>query len=108
MGLALFTGIARLGAILARQEAMGDGDVKFAAMIGAFLGPHLGLIALLFSFPLGVSYALPLLLFRGRGGKTPIPFGTFMAVAAFLLASFGASPAGVCSGWMHLLGIGMP
>lgn len=85
LGYGFFYGIAILGAMLARQEAMGRGDVKFAAMIGAFLGPQHGFIALVLAFPLGAVFALPLMFFRGKGGKTPIPFGTFMAAAAFAM-----------------------
>ena len=90
LGFALFFAIALLGSLLARQEAMGQGDVKFAALIGAFLGPQRGLLALLLSFPLGALFALPMVLMRGKSGKTPLPFGTFMAVAAFLVVVGGA------------------
>ncbi|MBM3464864.1 MAG: prepilin peptidase [Armatimonadetes bacterium] len=90
VGYAFFLAIAVIGSALARQEAMGRGDVKFAAMIGAFLGPQQGMTALLLSFPLGALVAVPLLLVRGKGGKTPVPFGTFMAVAAFGMVIYGA------------------
>lgn len=89
LGFGLFFAIALLGSMLARQEAMGQGDVKFAALIGAFLGPQLALVALLLSFPLGALFALPLILLRGKSGKTPLPFGTFMAVAAFVVVIAG-------------------
>lgn len=89
LGFGLFFAIALLGSLLARQEAMGQGDVKFAALIGAFLGPQRALLALLLSFPLGALFALPLVVVRGKSGKTPLPFGTFMAVAAFLVVVAG-------------------
>lgn len=89
LGFALFSGIALLGSLLARQEAMGRGDVKLAALIGAFLGPQRGVLALLLSFPLGAAVALPLILIARRGSKTPVPFGTFMAVAAYVVMLFG-------------------
>lgn len=89
LGYAFFLGIALVGSMLARQEAMGRGDVKFAALIGAFLGPQRGLLALFGSFPLGALFAVPLILLRRKSGKTPVPFGTFMAVAAFAMAAWG-------------------
>lgn len=89
LGFSMFLVIALLGSMLARQEAMGRGDVKFAALIGAFLGPQKGFAALLLSFPLGALFAIPLIFLRGKSGKTPIPFGTFMAVAAFVVAVLG-------------------
>lgn len=84
VGLAFFWGIQVIGLLLVKQEAMGGGDVKFAALIGAFLGPVVGLWAFLTSFFLGALFALPLLLFRRGGGKDPIPFGTFMAIATVM------------------------
>lgn len=81
-GVAFFWSIQVVGLILVKQEAMGGGDVKFAALIGAFLGPVVSFWAFLGSFFLGALFAVPLLLARRGGGKDPIPFGTFMAVAA--------------------------
>jgi len=83
-GVAFFWSIQIVGLILVKQEAMGGGDVKFAALIGAFLGPVAGFWAFLGSFFLGAMFAIPLLVLRRGGGKDPIPFGTFMAVAAVL------------------------
>lgn len=89
-GVAFFWSIQVVGLILVKQEAMGGGDVKFAALIGAFLGPVAGFWSFLGSFFLGALFAVPLLLFRRGGGKDPIPFGTFMAVSAvlFLLVDY--------------------
>ena len=84
VGLAFFWSIQVVGLILVKQEAMGGGDVKFAALIGAFLGPMVSFWAFLASFFLGAVFAVPLLLFGRGGAKEPIPFGTCMAVAAVL------------------------
>jgi leader peptidase (prepilin peptidase)/N-methyltransferase len=88
-GLIFFWSIQIVGLALARQEAMGGGDVKFAALLGAFLGPSAALWAFLGSFFLGALFAVPMLLVRKGGGKDPIPFGTFMAAAAVLVQFFG-------------------
>ncbi len=90
VGWAAFYTIQKAGLLFARQDAMGGGDVKFAALIGAFLGLKLGALALGFSFVLGGLYALPMILAR-RDGKEPVPFGTFMAVAAIAVA-LGGTP----------------
>ncbi len=87
-GLAFFWAIQVIGLMLAKQEAMGGGDVKFAALIGAFLGWRMAFLAFMGSFLLGAFVAIPMMLFGGRG-KDPIPFGTFMAVAAFVCALWG-------------------
>lgn len=91
LGVAFFWSIQVVGLILVKQEAMGGGDVKFAALIGAFLGPVVAFWAFLASFFLGALFAIPLLLIRRGGGKDPIPFGTFMAVAAVLFAVYDRS-----------------
>lgn len=83
-GMLFFWSIQVVGLVLVKQEAMGGGDVKFAALIGSFLGPMLAFWAFLTSFFLGALFAVPLLLMRKGGGKDPIPFGTFMAVAAMI------------------------
>ncbi len=90
-GLAFFWSISVVGLILAKQEAMGLGDVKFAMLIGAYLGPGDALCAFLGSFFLGAAFAIPMLLARKGGGKDPIPFGTFMAIAAVAVCFFGTS-----------------
>ena len=82
VGVGFFWSIQVVGLILVKQEAMGGGDVKFAALIGAFLGPVAAFWSFLGSFFLGALFAVPLLLLRRGGGKDPIPFGTFMAVSA--------------------------
>lgn len=91
-GYGFFWSIQVIGLALAKQEAMGGGDVKFAAVLGAFLGPSTALFAFLGSFFLGALVAVPLILAKRGGGKDPIPFGTFMAVSAVLFQYFGAEP----------------
>jgi leader peptidase (prepilin peptidase)/N-methyltransferase len=76
-------------------EGMGGGDIKLAAMIGAFLGPS-GTLFTLFVAALGGSLVGGALMAFGKaGGKTALPFGTFLAPAA-VLALFCA-PA--CFSW---------
>ncbi|MBQ7501707.1 prepilin peptidase [bacterium] len=72
-----------VGGWIIRQEAMGTGDIKLAAMIGAFLGWHLGVVSFLLSFVLGAAVALVMMAISGKRGRDPIPLGTFMAISAF-------------------------
>jgi len=65
-------------------EGMGGGDIKLAAMIGAFLGPG-GVVFTLFVASLMGSLVGGVMMIGGRaGGKTALPFGTFLAPAAVL------------------------
>lgn len=89
VGWLFFKFIQFLGMLVARQEAMGEGDVKYAAVLGAFLGWQMALGAFFLSFLLGALYAVPLLLSRQGRGKDPVPFGTFMSLAAVPVALWG-------------------
>jgi leader peptidase (prepilin peptidase)/N-methyltransferase len=66
---------------------MGMGDVKLAAMLGAFLGWRLGLYALFVAVMAGGAVAAALLLAGRKGRKDAVPFGPFLALggAAALL-----------------------
>jgi len=58
---------------------MGFGDAKLALGIGFLLGPWLTAFAVVLSFWIGTLIAVPLVLWRGGGLKTQIPFGPFLA-----------------------------
>jgi leader peptidase (prepilin peptidase)/N-methyltransferase len=68
---------------------MGGGDVKLAAMMGAFLGAA-GVFGAIFLASLAGSVFGALLIARGKGSRrTAIPFGTFLAPAAIVLLLYG-------------------
>jgi leader peptidase (prepilin peptidase)/N-methyltransferase len=69
-------------------EGMGFGDVKLAAMIGAFLGPVAVLLTVFGAALLGSLYGL-VLLTRGGNARTMVAFGTFLAAGAALCLFFG-------------------
>jgi leader peptidase (prepilin peptidase)/N-methyltransferase len=70
-------------------EAMGFGDVKMLAMIGAFLGWKLTLLTFVLSTVAGGVLGAGLLLF-GRGNMTTaLPFGTFLALGALVSSLVG-------------------
>ncbi|MCD6589107.1 MAG: prepilin peptidase [Candidatus Fermentibacteraceae bacterium] len=71
------------------QGGMGWGDIKLAACIGAFLGPASTVIAFFTAFILGALSGGAMMVFKGRKGRTPIPFGPFMAAGALLALFFG-------------------
>jgi leader peptidase (prepilin peptidase)/N-methyltransferase len=65
--------------ILASGGGMGGGDMKLGAMLGAFLGWKLVLLAIFFAVVLGGVLAVGLIASGLRGRKDPIPFGPFLA-----------------------------
>ncbi len=77
--LAIAVGYRRLRGV----EGLGMGDVKMLAMIGAWLGWQAALLTLLLASLLGSLAGLTILA-SGRGdARYPLPFGSFLAVAAF-------------------------
>lgn len=72
------------------REAMGFGDVKFMAMIGAFLGWQGVLFTLLAGSVAGTAVALPArILGKGDSAFARIPFGPFLALGATIWLFYG-------------------
>lgn len=68
---------------------MGGGDVKLAAMMGAFLGAA-GVFGAIFLASLAGSVFGAVLIASGKGSRrSAIPFGTFLAPAAMVLLLYG-------------------
>jgi leader peptidase (prepilin peptidase)/N-methyltransferase len=81
-------------------EGMGLGDVKFLAMIGAFLGWKGVLLTIGLGSVVGAAVGLGLIA-AGRGRRdTELPFGTFLAVGAMLTLWVGA-PLMRLLGWIR-------
>ncbi len=88
-GIWLFDLIAIAGSFMFGQTAMGGGDAKLAAMLGAWLGWKYMLLAgflacVLGAFGGGGAIALGLL-----SRRQPMPFGPFLAMGAVLSTLFG-------------------
>jgi leader peptidase (prepilin peptidase)/N-methyltransferase len=79
VGFALLWLVAVLGSKAFGEDAMGGGDVKMMAMIGAFLGWQGVLLTLFLGALLGTVIFLPLKLF---GKDKLVPFGVFLAIGA--------------------------
>ncbi len=80
--------IAVAGTYLFRKEAMGGGDVKLAAMIGAFLGWQLTLLSLFLGFFLGSVIGIAVLI-KNKGQSDIVPFGPFIAMGAIIAIFWG-------------------
>ena len=82
--------IAILGDWLFKKESMGGGDIKMAAMLGAFLGWEKILLIFISSSVIGLVVSLVIMCFSAKLRKERmIPFGPFLAVAAVLAISYG-------------------
>ena len=65
--------------IVASGGGMGGGDMKLGAMLGAFLGWQLVLLATFIAVVVGGGLAIGLMAAKLRGRKDAIPFGPFLA-----------------------------
>ena len=78
-----------LGEFIFKKEAMGGGDVKLAAMIGAFLGWKYIVISLFFGFFLGALAGILLIILKIKNREDAVPFGPFIVLGSFITLLWG-------------------
>ncbi|MCE0498387.1 MAG: prepilin peptidase [Methylacidiphilales bacterium] len=83
-GALTLLGIAWLGTLVFRKEAMGMGDVKFVAAMGSFLGGTSITWILPLSAMVGSVLGLALIFWQRGAWGTRIPYGPFLGLAAVL------------------------
>ena len=86
-GIILVIGL--VGSVIFKKEAMGGGDVKLAAMIGAFLGWKYTIISLFLGFFLGALVGIFLILLKIKSKEDMVPFGPFIALGSFITLLWG-------------------
>lgn len=79
--------VGLLGTAAFKRNAMGFGDVKFLAPLGAMLGPVGVLYAFLVAAVVGSLVGLPLRLM----GRREVPFGPYLAVGVLVVLAGGPS-----------------
>jgi leader peptidase (prepilin peptidase)/N-methyltransferase len=88
VGAGVILVIAALYKAFRKVDGMGGGDVKLMAMIGAFLGWKMVFPVLFIAALFGSLYGVYLMR-AGRGGKTAVAFGSFLAPAACVMMFAG-------------------
>lgn len=87
LGAAIFGGFFFIVAFLV-PAGMGGGDVKLAFVLGTFLGylgaPGLVLVAMFLAFATGAIIGVLLMVMKGAGRKSSVPFGPFLALGTVL------------------------
>jgi leader peptidase (prepilin peptidase)/N-methyltransferase len=88
VGFGLLWLVGILGTLAFKEEAMGGGDIKMMAMVGAFVGWPGVLLTIFLGALLGSVIFVPLAL---AGRKKHVPFGVFLALGA--AAAWVAGPS---------------
>jgi leader peptidase (prepilin peptidase)/N-methyltransferase len=89
LGGGILWGIAEIWFRLRKVEAMGFGDVKMLAMVGAFLGVKLVILTFVLSSMIGGLVATVLVATRRADMATKVPYGTMLAAAALVASLYG-------------------
>ncbi len=79
-GLLIF--LAMVGKLLFKKEAMGGGDIKLLAMIGAFLGWKCVFISIFFASLLGTIISFILIGLKKKKIDDYVPFGPYLGLGA--------------------------
>ncbi len=88
LGFVIGGGVFYALAIISRG-GMGGGDIKMMAMVGALMGwKAVLLISFIGSF-IGGLVGIFLMIFKGKGRKTKIPFGPFLALGSLITLFYG-------------------
>jgi len=82
--------IAVMGDYLFKKESMGGGDIKMAAMLGAFLGWQKVVFIFFGGAVIGLLVSIVVMAFSKRVRQSRmIPFGPFLSVAAVVAIIYG-------------------
>lgn len=74
---------------LVSRGGMGGGDIKMMAMVGSLMGWKSVLLTTFLGSLTGAVVGIFLMVFRGKGRKTKIPFGPFLALGSLITLLFG-------------------
>ena len=83
IGVAAGFGLFYAVAVLSRG-GMGGGDIKMMAMVGAIMGWKTVLLTTFLGSLLGSVWGLFLMVAKGKGRKTKVPFGPFLAAGTII------------------------
>ncbi|MEM8806521.1 MAG: prepilin peptidase [Cyanobacteria bacterium P01_G01_bin.38] len=100
LGIWLFDLINLLGTALLGQTAMGGGDAKLAAMLGAWFGWQGLLLSTFLACLLGALIGLSAIATKRLGRRQPIPFGPFLVLGAAITLFYGS---GLIQGYLNLV-----
>lgn len=81
--------VGMLGELMLKKESMGGGDVKLAAMLGAFMGWQMIVLALFVAFFTGAVVGIAVIASKRTDWSRSVPFGPFIALGAVTAILWG-------------------
>ncbi len=84
IGAAIVLFLMIIGKVIWKKEAMGGGDLKLLAAIGAFLGWKGVFLSIFFGSILGTIISLALIYSKKKTWDDYVPFGPYLAIGAIL------------------------
>ena len=86
--------------LVRRKEGLGMGDVMMMLMVGAYLGPLRTLLVLILASFVGALVGVYVMVRKGRDAQFALPFGTFLAPAAFVAMLWGDRLVQIYKGYL--------
>jgi leader peptidase (prepilin peptidase)/N-methyltransferase len=90
-GYLSFWSVYQLYKLVTGKDAMGAGDFKLLAALGAWLGWQALPIVILMSAVAGAVIGILMIVIRGRDRQIPIPYGPYLASAGWITLIWGES-----------------
>ena len=97
VGFGILWLVGTVGTWVFKEDAMGGGDIKMMAMVGAFLGWQGVLLTIFLGAFACTLIFVPLML---RGQKKLVPFGIFLAIGAAICYVAGPALIGWYTGYL--------
>jgi leader peptidase (prepilin peptidase)/N-methyltransferase len=88
-GFGLFYLVALAGSAIFKKEALGGGDIKLMAMVGAAMGWKAVILTTFLGSLAGSVFGIALMILKGKNRTTKIAFGPFLALGAVITLFFG-------------------
>lgn len=91
VGALVLAGFFWIQFVLSKGVWVGGGDIRMGALIGFMLGLEQGLVALFLAYVLGAIVGVVMMTKGYATRKTPVPFGSFLAMATVVAFFAGES-----------------
>jgi leader peptidase (prepilin peptidase)/N-methyltransferase len=88
-GFGVFYLVALIGSAIFKKEALGGGDVKMMAMVGALMGWKTVILTTFLGSLTGSILGILLIVSKGKDRMTKLPFGPFLALGTVITLFFG-------------------